>query len=62
MTDLKVDELKIAENQKILNERNILLYNYLNLKIDEKGLIRCTGKLSLAPLPYETRSYHHTTL
>ena len=63
LTDLKANELKIAEeyliksNQKdLLNENNISKYNYLNLTIDEKGLIRCTGRLSLAPLPYETRS------
>ena len=63
LTDLKANELKIAEeyliksNQKnLLNEKNISKYNYLNLTIDEKGLIRCTGRLSLAPLPYETRS------
>ena len=63
MTSLRVDELKTAEeyliksNQKnLLNEKNISKYNYLNLNIDEKGLIRCTGRLSLAPLPYETRS------
>ena len=35
---------------------NISKYNYLNLTTDEKGLIRCVGRLSLAPLPYETRS------
>ena len=63
MTDLKVEELKITEvcfiksNQKILlNEKNISKYNYLNLAFDEKGLIRSTGRLSLAPLPDETRS------
>ena len=63
LTDLRGDELKTAEeylvksNQKnLLNEKNISKYNYLNLNIDEKGLIRCTGRLSLAPLPYETRS------
>ena len=47
----------IKSNQKdLLNEKNISKYNYLNLTIDEKGLIRCTSRLSLAPLPYETRS------
>ena len=63
MTDLKVDELKITEvcliksNQKyLLNEKNISKCNYLNLTIDEKDLIRSTGRLSLAPLPDETRS------
>ena len=63
LTDLKANELKIAEeyliksNQKnLLNEKNISRSNYLNLTIDEKGSIRCTGRLSLAPLPYETRS------
>ena len=63
MTDLKANELKIAEeyliksNQKnLLNEKNISKSNYLNLTIDEKGSIRCTGRLSLAPLPHETRS------
>ena len=63
MTDLKVDELKIVEeyliksNQKnLVNEKNISKYSYLNLTIDEKGLIRYTSRLSLAPLPYETRS------
>ena len=62
LTDLNANELKIAEeyliksNQKnMLNEKNISKYNYLNLTIDEKGLIRCTGRLSFAPLPYETR-------
>ena len=62
MTDLNANELKIAEeylirsNQKnLLNEKNISKYNYLNLTIDEKGLIRCTGRLSFAPLPYEAR-------
>ena len=61
LTDLRADELKTAEeyliksNQKhLLNEKNISKYNYLNLNIDEKGLLRCTGRL--APLPYETRS------
>ena len=63
MRDLRVDELKTAEeyliksNQKnLLNEKNISKYNYLNLTIDKKGLIRCTGRLSFAPLPYETRA------
>ena len=63
LRDLRVDELKTAEeyliksNQKnLLNEKNISKYNYLNLTIDKKGLIRCTGRLSFAPLPYETRS------
>ena len=62
-TDLKADELKIAEahliksNQKNPpSEKNISKYNYLNLTIDEKSLIWCTGRPSLAPLPYETRS------
>ena len=61
LTDLRVDELKTAEeyliksNQKnLVNEKNISKYNYINLTIDEKGLFRCTGRLSLAPLPYET--------
>ena len=63
LTHLKANELKIAEehliksNQKnLLNEKNISKYNYLNLTIDQKDLIRRTGRLSLAPLPYETRS------
>ena len=63
LTDLKDNELKIAEeyliksNQRnLLNEKNTSKYNYLNLTIDEKGLIRCTVRLSLAPLPYQTRS------
>ena len=51
------EEYLIKSNQKnLLNEQNISKYNYLNLTIDEKGLIRYTGRLSLAPLPYETRS------
>ena len=61
LTDLKVNELKKKEylikksNQKnLLNEKNFSKYNYLNLTIDEKGLIRCTGRLSLTPLPHET--------
>ena len=62
LTDLKVNELKKKRvlnkkksNQKnLLNEKNFSKYNYLNLTIDEKGLIRCTGRLSLAPLPHET--------
>ena len=50
-TDLKADELKISEayliksNQKNPpNEKNISKYNYLNLTIDEKSLIRYTGR------------------
>ena len=55
LADLKANELKIEEyliksNKKnLLNKKNISKYNYLNLTIDEKGLIRCTGRLSLAP-------------
>ena len=64
LTGLKVNELKKKKeylikkcNQKnLLNEKNFSKCNYLNLTIDEKGLIRCTGRLSLAPLPHETRS------
>ena len=60
MTDLKVDELEeylIKSNHKnLLNEKIISKYNYLNLTIHEKGLIKCTGRLSLASLPYKTRS------
>ena len=63
MTDLKANEMKIGEeyliqsSQKHLwNGNNLKKYNYLNLTTDEKGLIRCTGRLSLAPLPYETRT------
>ena len=62
-TDLKADELKIAEAHLIKSnqknppiEKNISKYNYLNLTIDEKSLIRYTGRPWLAPLPYETRS------
>ena len=61
LTDLKANELKIGEEylikssqKNLLNEKNISKYKYLNLTIDEKGLVRCTGRLSLAPLPYET--------
>ena len=60
LTDLKINELKIAEDyliksnhKNLLNKKNILKYNYLNSVINEKGLIRCTGRLSL-PLPHET--------
>ena len=42
-------------DKKQPNEKNISKYNYLNLTIDENGLIRWTGRLSLAPLTYETR-------
>ena len=63
LTDLKANELKIGEEylikssqKNLLNEKNISKYKYLNLTIDEKGLVRCTGRLSLAPLPYETWS------
>ena len=63
LTDLKANELKIGEEylvkssqKNLLNEKNISKYKHLNLTIDEKGLVRCTGRLSLAPLPYETRS------
>ena len=63
LTDLKANELKIGEEylikssqKNLLNEKNISKYKYLNLTIDEKGLVRCTGRLSLAPLPYEIRS------
>ena len=58
MTDLKVDELKIVEEYLIKsNQKNLVSKcSYLNLTIDEKGLIRYTSRLSLAPLPYETRS------
>ena len=63
MTDLKVNELKTAEeyliksNKKnLVNEKNISKYSYSNLTIDEKDLIRCTDRLSLALLSYETRS------
>ena len=61
LTDLKANELKIGEEylikssqKNLLNEKNISKYKYLNLTIDEKGLVRCTGRISLAPLPYET--------
>ena len=58
MTDLKVDELKIAEEYLIKSNQTRRISqstNYLNLTIDENGLIRWTGRLSLAPLTYETR-------
>ena len=62
-TDLNSEELKKAEeyliksNQKsLLNEKRISQYNYFNLTFDEKGFIRCTGRLSLAPLPFETKA------
>ena len=42
-------------DKKQPNEKNISKYNYLNLTVDENGLIRWTGRLSLAPLTYETR-------
>ena len=52
-----VEEYLVKSNQKNPpNEKNISKYNYLNSTIDEKGLIRCTGRLSLALLPYENRS------
>ena len=48
--------IKKCNQKNLLNEKNFSKCNYLNLTIDEKGLIRCTGRLSLAPLPHETRS------
>ena len=42
-------------DKKQPNEKKSQSTNYLNLTIDENGLIRWTGRLSLAPLTYETR-------
>ena len=33
-----------------LDEKKISKCNYLNVAIDEKGLVKCTGRLSFASL------------
>ena len=51
------EQIQIKENQKSFNEKKLkALRNDLNLICDENGLIRCDGRLKLAPLPYDSKT------